>query len=136
MFPCIRFVPATLFIALLALTMHFAAPPAHAQCTSHIVYNYTGCGVKLALLDAWDNVVSYEIPPVVGPTTLNGPGTDFIDAIGVIDANDKPQPFVGLPAPGCTPCISLQATAGGTCCATVCYNSATCTFTITPCGPC
>ncbi len=132
----IRRASTALAIATIAMVACIAASSMQAQilgCTSHQAINNTGCDLKLALYDAGGNVWSYFVP-AGGPTVLNQPGTDFIDAIGIVSANDINHPFAGLPAPGCTPCVTMQA-AMGTCCATVCYDAATCTFRINPCGP-
>jgi hypothetical protein len=100
----------------------------------HQAVNNTACDLKLALYDASGTIFSYSVP-AGGTITLGVSGTDsFPDMIGVVNVNEKQYPFSGLPVPGCTPCIEMQGKPSN-CCATVCYNQATCTFTIDPCGP-
>ena len=124
---------AILAAALFAFAGLAGAPTAKAQCPNITVFNFTGCDVTLCLYDNVNvNPTCANIPAVGGPfnIALVAPFTP----VGVVSAGKNQYPFAGAPA--CTPCIRLPSFRVVTgCCAQVCYDAATCTITINPCGP-
>jgi hypothetical protein len=116
---------ATAIMLIVSMTTPTAAV-AQSPCVVQQVINQTGCSFNLCLYDAAGVVVCY---PISGAQIVTRISIGTSIPVGVVDANGVNHPFVGLPSPGCTPCIPLTP-AGFGCCGSVCYDEAACTFTI------